>query len=78
MLVAFGRGRNPPINLSSHPADLHESASCLTFHLRLCSRQRSTQKQEIRMVGRDETVIREYIRNQEQEDKRLDQLNLWK
>ena len=29
-------------------------------------------------VGRDEAVIREYIRNQEQEDKRLDQLNLWK
>ena len=29
-------------------------------------------------VGRDETVIREYIRNQEEEDKRLDQLNLWK
>ena len=29
-------------------------------------------------VGRDETVIREYIRNQEQEDKRLDQLNLWR
>ena len=29
-------------------------------------------------VGRDETVIREYIRNQEDEDKRLDQLNLWK
>ena len=29
-------------------------------------------------VGRDETVIREYIRNQEVEDKRLDQLNLWK
>ena len=29
-------------------------------------------------VGRDETVIREYIRNQEAEDKRLDQLNLWK
>ena len=29
-------------------------------------------------VGRDETVIREYIRNQEQEDKRLDQLDLWK
>ena len=28
-------------------------------------------------VGRDETVIREYIRNQEQEDKRLDQMNLW-
>jgi putative transposase len=28
-------------------------------------------------VGRDEEVIREYIRNQEQEDKRLDQLRLW-
>jgi putative transposase len=29
-------------------------------------------------VGRDETVIREYIRNQEVEDERLDQFNLWK
>ena len=29
-------------------------------------------------VGRDETVIREYIRNQEQEDNRLEQLNLWR
>jgi putative transposase len=29
-------------------------------------------------VGRDEGVIREYIRNQEVEDERLDQLNLWK
>ena len=28
-------------------------------------------------VGRDETVIREYIRNQENEDKRIDQLKLW-
>ena len=27
-------------------------------------------------VGRDETVIREYIRNQEKEDQRLDQLSL--
>src|SRR6516225_8584665 len=27
-------------------------------------------------VGRDETVIREYIRNQEQQDKRIDQLKL--
>ena len=27
-------------------------------------------------VGRDEQTIREYIRKQEQEDKRLDQLNL--
>ena len=29
-------------------------------------------------VGRDEAVIREYIRNQEHEDKRLEQLNLWR
>ena len=28
-------------------------------------------------VGRDEHVIREYIRKQETEDKRIDQLNLW-
>ncbi len=28
-------------------------------------------------VGRDETVIRAYIRHQEQEDQRLDQLKLW-
>jgi putative transposase len=27
-------------------------------------------------IGRDEAVIREYIRNQEKEDQRLDQLNL--
>ena len=29
-------------------------------------------------VGRDEKVIREYIRNQEEEDQRLEQLNLWR
>jgi putative transposase len=29
-------------------------------------------------VGRAEAVIRDYIRNQEVEDERLDQLNLWK
>ena len=29
-------------------------------------------------VGRDEAVIREYIKKQEQEDTRLDQLGLWK
>jgi putative transposase len=29
-------------------------------------------------VGRDEEVIREYIRNQENEDKRLEQLSMWK
>lgn len=28
--------------------------------------------------GRDEAVIREYIKNQEQEDERLDQLGLWR
>jgi len=29
-------------------------------------------------VGRDEGVIREYIRHQEDEDKRLEQMNLWR
>jgi putative transposase len=29
-------------------------------------------------VGRDETVIRDYIRKQEQEDKRLEQINRWR
>ena len=29
-------------------------------------------------VGRDEKAIREYIHNQEKEDQRLEQLNLWK
>src|SRR4029079_7016136 len=29
-------------------------------------------------VGRDESVIREYIGNQEKEDERLDQLSLWR
>ncbi len=29
-------------------------------------------------VGRDETVIRAYIQQQEQEDARLEQLNLWR
>ena len=29
-------------------------------------------------VGRDETVIGEYIRQQEAEDKRLGQINLWR
>lgn len=29
-------------------------------------------------VGRDEEAIREYIRNQEEADARLDQMNLWR
>ncbi len=29
-------------------------------------------------VGRDEELVREYIRNQEEEDERLDQMNLWR
>ena len=29
-------------------------------------------------VGRDEAVVREYIRKQEEEDKRLDQLEMWR
>ena len=29
-------------------------------------------------VGRDEALVREYIRTPEEEDKRLDQLNMWR
>jgi putative transposase len=29
-------------------------------------------------VGRDEATIRDYIRTQEQEDQRMDQMNLWR
>jgi REP element-mobilizing transposase RayT len=29
-------------------------------------------------VGRDEEMIRNYIRNQEEEDNRLEQMNLWR
>jgi putative transposase len=29
-------------------------------------------------VGRDETVIRKYIKNQEHEDARMDQISLWR
>ena len=29
-------------------------------------------------IGRDEQAVREYIKNQEEEDKRLDQMNLWR
>jgi putative transposase len=29
-------------------------------------------------VGRDEAVIRAYIRAQEQEDRRLDQMEMWR
>jgi putative transposase len=35
-------------------------------------------KYAVSTVGRDEATIREYIRNQEKEDQRLDQMNLWK
>jgi len=31
----------------------------------------------VSMVGKDEDTVREYIRNQETEDKRLEQLNLF-
>ena len=32
----------------------------------------------VNTVGRDEDAIRAYIRNQEREDQRLEQLNLWR
>jgi putative transposase len=32
----------------------------------------------VKQVGRDEEAIRAYIRNQEREDQRLEQMNLWR
>jgi putative transposase len=32
----------------------------------------------ISTIGRDEHAVRDYIKNHEEEDKRLDQLNLWR
>jgi putative transposase len=32
----------------------------------------------VNMVGRDEEAIRTYIRNQEREDQRFEQINLWR
>ena len=32
----------------------------------------------VNTVGRDEDAIRAYIRNQEKEDQRLEQLSLWR
>jgi putative transposase len=41
-------------------------------------RARSMGPRILRQHGRDEQAIRAYIRNQEKEDQRLDQLNLWR
>jgi putative transposase len=35
-------------------------------------------KYAVSTVGRDEDVIRNYIRHQEKEDERLEQLGLWR
>ena len=32
----------------------------------------------VNTVGRDEEAIRAYVRNQEKEDQRLEQMNLWR
>jgi putative transposase len=32
---------------------------------------------QVSTVGRDEAIVREYIRNQEKEDQRLEQLRIW-
>ena len=37
-----------------------------------------TRGYSVSAVGRDEDAIREYIRRQEKEDARLEQLNLWR
>ena len=43
-----------------------------------CLRQPDRQGFFVNTVGRDEDAIRVYIRNQEKEDQRLEQINLWR
>jgi putative transposase len=38
----------------------------------------STRQHFVSTVGRDETVIRAHIREQEEADQRLEQMNLWR
>jgi hypothetical protein len=38
----------------------------------------SANRTAVSTVGRDEEVIRKYIRNQGAEDQRLEQMNLWR
>ena len=40
--------------------------------------QRESKVEEGHTVGRDEEAIRAYIRNQQKEDQRLEQLSLWR
>src|SRR5580704_294196 len=44
----------------------------------LCRAALLGQRYFVSTVGRDEAVIREYIKRQEQEDNRLEQMNLWR
>jgi REP-associated tyrosine transposase len=53
----------------------------LRRHLGEVFRKLAEQKEsriEVSTVGRDTEVIRDYIKRQEEEDKRLEQMNLWR
>jgi len=63
----------------------HHGHPCPTIKCCISQRKRNYAGQNIwargyfvSTVGRDEATIREYIRNQDKEDLRLDQMNVWK
>jgi len=54
------------------------SNACPVFYRSFCANVAGAWGYFVSTVGRDEAVIREYIRNQEREDSRLEQMNLWR
>ena len=73
----------PPKYAVSQVIGFIKGKSAIQIARKYCSRQRNFVGQHfwargyfVSTVGRDEQVIREYIRHQEKEDRRLDQLQL--
>ena len=75
----------PPKHAVSHVVGFIKGKSAIHLARTYGERQRNFVGQHfwargymVSTVGRDEKMIREYIRNQEAEDQRLDQLKMWK
>jgi len=67
-VVGFMKGKSA-IHLARVYGERKQNYACQSFWAR---------GHFVSTVGRDEATIREYIRAQEKEDERLDQINLWK
>ena len=75
----------PPLYTVSHVVGYLKGKSAIHLARVYGERRRSFVGQHfwargyfVSTVGRDEAVIRQYIRNQEAEDRRLDQAQLWR